>query len=725
MSFLTIWKVTSKMADEELIITLRNEEFVRKLNDTQKVIQATKKEMDELYNANRKGFSDIDKLNAYEKKMSDLKVKFAEVTTEEKKLIDSHSQTITKTNELGEAAGSLSKKLGLAALAIAAITKLVKGVIDAFKDTVLGLNAITIGQEVWKQMTYNIATANFTLTEFTRSLTQAVVIGKLANEQRKIERKDLVLSSQLREEYNQLYFESADRTKNLQSQLEKLNKAEEIHNRMINVELENANRELYIVELQLINRPKSNKLLDEEAKLLAKINTIEGQRFSEVKRVEMRRSTLVNQIRENDMKKYIDWIEENLKRQDEFQKLSLNLADKANKAQIDMLEGNDKLKAQRDYDLKQLDEFKKQMEKLGKLNAEQENQFAIWGANIWLAFYNGWQKESEKPLPQKDIDAISKALIGSPDIIRKNIVKEQENIQKTLIANKAMEPFSIWKLIGIDTESEEGKEQIYQLQKFTSDTIGILEDGFAQKAEIAQRERELIESRIDETQREMELEAELMEEGYANNVDLKRKELEDLKKQRDKAYAEEEAARKRQMALDTVMQTVDLISASAEIWKTFASVPPVALAMIAVMWASFLSAKTKAKELTKLAEGGSGTELGLVTGKRHSEGGERFLDHLEVERGEAFGVLSRGATERYGKVFHEMVSSFNKNEMPEFITPAISNSVKIENSGPNSRLDNVIKEQRKLNESILNQTQITSIGNKKIIKSGNKIRIIG
>ena len=27
----------------------------------------------------------------------------------------------------------------------------------------------------------------------------------------------------------------------------------------------------------------------------------------------------------------------------------------------------------------------------------------------------------------------------------------------------------------------------------------------------------------------------------------------------------------------------------------------------------------------------------MITGKRHSQGGERFLDHVEVESGEAWG----------------------------------------------------------------------------------------
>ena len=102
------------MADEELKLTVRTEEFVQKLNEVQKVIQSTKKEMNDLYDTNKKGFSDITKLREYETKMSELKNKLSDVTKEEEKLIDSTKKTgdtignaSKSTDEFGEAAGGL------------------------------------------------------------------------------------------------------------------------------------------------------------------------------------------------------------------------------------------------------------------------------------------------------------------------------------------------------------------------------------------------------------------------------------------------------------------------------------------------------------------------------------------------------------------------------------------------------------------------------------------
>ena len=185
------------------------------------------------------------------------------------------------------------------------------------------------------------------------------------------------------------------------------------------------------------------------------------------------------------------------------------------------------------------------------------------------------------------------------------------------------------------------------------------------------------------------------------------------------------------MIIEAALQAASLASAVANLFSKETRKLGVAGVItagigVASMLVAFASSVAKIKGATaayQLAEGGSGSETGMITGKRHAQGGERFLDHVEVESGEAWGVLSRPASEKYGKVFHELVNSFNKDEMPQFAP--VSNNVRVENSGPNSRLDRVISEQRKLNESLMRQSVITQVGGKKVIKTGNKVRIVG
>jgi len=141
------------------------------------------------------------------------------------------------------------------------------------------------------------------------------------------------------------------------------------------------------------------------------------------------------------------------------------------------------------------------------------------------------------------------------------------------------------------------------------------------------------------------------------------------------------------------------------------------------MFAAFAATKARAAQATKLAAGGSGTDTGMITGRSHARGGERFLSQVEVERGEAWGVLSVPASQKFGKVFHHMVSSFNKGQIPQITTGKISNNVLVENSGPNSRLDQVVREQRKLNARLTGDS-VQEFGNMKVIRKGSTTRLI-
>ena len=69
--------------------------------------------------------------------------------------------------------------------------------------------------------------------------------------------------------------------------------------------------------------------------------------------------------------------------------------------------------------------------------------------------------------------------------------------------------------------------------------------------------------------------------------------------------------------------------------------------------------------------------------------------------------------------------AFNKDQMPEFIPQPVSNSVTVENNGPNTRLDRLIGEQRRLNEQMNGMDKGEYAGTKRIIQRGKNLRIIG
>lgn len=280
----------------------------------------------------------------------------------------------------------------------------------------------------------------------------------------------------------------------------------------------------------------------------------------------------------------------------------------------------------------------------------------------------------------------------------------------------------------LDTESEEGKKNFDSLKRAAGKIVDVYMDMTDRMVEDAERRRQLFDEQIAETQRSLDLELQLMEDGYANNVDVKRREIEELKKMRAEALKNEEEAIRRQRTAESIIQGVNLATSVTQILKEYTKIPLIGIglagAAIAALFALFSSAKSKTASLTKLAEGGTGSDTGLITGKSHAAGGEHFLSHVEVERGERWGVLNRKASDKFGRTFDYMVSSFNKGEMPQFSEPEYSNNVTVNNDGSNSRLDKVISEQRKLNKKF-NTDQIIMAGQKKIIRNGNKLRIVG
>jgi hypothetical protein len=278
-------------------------------------------------------------------------------------------------------------------------------------------------------------------------------------------------------------------------------------------------------------------------------------------------------------------------------------------------------------------------------------------------------------------------------------------------------------------EDDAAKAQWESLQK----SIQLVENMMTQfidwEVDAAQRRRELLDTQISELENELNAEVELYTAGYASNVGLKKKELEEKKRLRDQALKDEEEALKKQRVMESISQGINIFTSATQILKAFTKKPnPIGLvlgaAAITAMFALLASWRSKSAEATKLAAGGSGSDTGLITGRSHTRGGERFLSQVEVERGEAWGVLSIPATQRFGKVFHHMVSSFNKGEIPTIQGSKINNRVVVQNDGSNSRLDKVIDEQRKLNKKLSENDSLQDLGNRVVIKKGNTVRII-
>jgi hypothetical protein len=584
---------------------------------------------------------------------------------------------------------------------------------------------------------------------------------------------------------------SAERKKALQEALDlglqEVNAQREFVRRKIDEEIKVLAAKNKVTELELLNfvkmDDKERELADQAVKDLFnrnedKVNNIDQlyatwidldtRYYEENKRNLSRMTGFEEEINReaNENRKKAE--EERLKNLKEFTDASLKLQQEYEQIVIQGLTGEDKIIAERDYQLRQYDMLQAHLESLGTLTEDHYKWIeglrakAIRDAEIATrqeqqATTDFWTETYDKAIKQrmdfldfrenldlktaelageltgeKELEIQKKWIQARIDLLKSSqdpILQQQAEllelqlglIDKELAGKQAEK--TIWDYIGLG-DSPEAQEAI---QNSVETMKGVLDDIFAARLEDAQRTRELYDTQIAETQRALDTETRLMEEGFANNVDAKRKELEQLKVARATALKEEEKALKAQRALDTVSQVSSLITASADIFKSLSPLGPIgivaAIATIATMFTAFAAAKIKSAQVTKLAEGGVGDDTGVITGRTHKQGGERLLDHVEVERGEMFGVLNRRASAKYGKAFTEIVNNFNRDNLVVDRSDAVNN-INIDVNGLSERLDKVEYQLIRQNEFIMSRPNVQDYPNMRIEKRGNKTRII-
>lgn len=206
------------------------------------------------------------------------------------------------------------------------------------------------------------------------------------------------------------------------------------------------------------------------------------------------------------------------------------------------------------------------------------------------------------------------------------------------------------------------------------------------EVELAEQAVEAAEARVEAAQKAYDAEVEARNNGYANNVATAKKELEQEKKNQQEKQKMLQAAQKRQEALNTVIQASSLITASANLWSSFSSIPIVgpalALAAIATMWTSFAVAKIKAKQVTasqsdEYGEGG----LEFLEGGSHASGDDIDLGvrnkkkhRMRAEGGEALAIINKHKTRKYRKILPDVIDSFNKGTFEDKYLKAFDGS---------------------------------------------------
>lgn len=256
-----------------------------------------------------------------------------------------------------------------------------------------------------------------------------------------------------------------------------------------------------------------------------------------------------------------------------------------------------------------------------------------------------------------------------------NIIKIIERQMRDLDAER-----DIYDLIGLRLDNE----QKSAIQEATSFVKANISDMLAAEVQLAETKLDNARSQVEQAMEFLKLEMEARNEGYAHNVEIANKELQLAREKEAKALKDRQKALEAQNKLDTIEQTTSLITASANIWKSFSKLGPygvvAAVAAIALMFGSFVAAKAKAKEVcTAEAEEYAEGHVELLEGGSHKSGNDIPLGRTKegkerrAEGGEVLAIVNKRSVRRYGKdkVF-DIVSSINKGVFEDKYTKIFS-----------------------------------------------------
>lgn len=189
-------------------------------------------------------------------------------------------------------------------------------------------------------------------------------------------------------------------------------------------------------------------------------------------------------------------------------------------------------------------------------------------------------------------------------------------------------------------------------------SIDYMDEWMDKRIEMAELAVEKAQEESEAAKTALDYEMQARANGYANNVELARKEYEEKKRIEQEAIAEQKRLQKIQEGINTAQQIGALVTATANLWSAYASIPfagpALAIAATALMWGSFLAAKIQAASLANAETHGEGMAEYLDYGGSHASGHDIDFGHTKdgrrrrVEKGEVVGVIRKDKVQKYG-----------------------------------------------------------------------------
>jgi hypothetical protein len=233
------------------------------------------------------------------------------------------------------------------------------------------------------------------------------------------------------------------------------------------------------------------------------------------------------------------------------------------------------------------------------------------------------------------------------DLTDQEIEELRNRIQKIDddIKNGGGDYGSIWDVFGIDLP-EGVKDSISQVVSMVTSSLNSI---ISARKEAAKAAYDQAEAESEAAASSLATEIENRDAGYSHKVETANKEFQEAQRRQRAALKEREKAQKAEARLQTAEQTVSLVTASANIWKSFTGSglgiagPILAIAALGLMWGSFAASKVKASQLAKEEYADGGFEV--LKGGSHASGNDTPLGFKKNgkqatgERGEGHMIL--------------------------------------------------------------------------------------
>lgn len=281
-----------------------------------------------------------------------------------------------------------------------------------------------------------------------------------------------------------------------------------------------------------------------------------------------------------------------------------------------------------------------------KLEKEREYQKAL----LQMQYETGELTQDQYTIELANVDAaIDKSIAKLKGKQRRKV-----DIWDLLFGSKQTDEYgNVYKKLDEDT-----KAFIHELINSLNTAMQYMDEFMDKRIEMAEIAVEAAQRESEAAKTYLDYEMEARANGYANNVDLARREYEEKLAIEQKAIEEKQRLQKIQEGIDTVTQISSLVTATAQLWAAYASIPfagqALAIAATALMWGSFAAAKIQAAQLANAKTYGEGGMEYIDYGGSHASGKDVDFGRTKdgrprrVEKGEVVSVINKKNVEKYG-----------------------------------------------------------------------------